>query len=126
MHAVVGRAIAKKPGERHQSAEELVAELDASRSARWLPRIRGPGRPRERARSGRGALRRRRGGGAPVIVRVLSRTPLEVLTAGGAEAALGVLAEPPVDVIVSDIDMPGINGLELSRRVRSERPDTSG
>jgi DNA-binding NtrC family response regulator len=57
------------------------------------------------------------------IVRVLSRTPLEVLTAVGADAALGVLAEQRVDVIVSDIDMPGTNGLELLRRVRSERPE---
>ena len=57
------------------------------------------------------------------IVRVLSRTPLVVLTAVGAEAALGVLAEQRVDVIVSDIDMPGVNGLDLLRRVRSERPE---
>jgi DNA-binding NtrC family response regulator len=57
------------------------------------------------------------------IVRVLSRTPLEVLTAVGAEEALRVLGEQRVDVIVSDIDMPGVNGLELLRRVRSERPE---
>jgi DNA-binding NtrC family response regulator len=57
------------------------------------------------------------------IVRVLGKTPLEVLTATGAEAALRVLAEQRVDVIVSDIDMPGVNGLDLLRRVRSERPE---
>jgi DNA-binding NtrC family response regulator len=58
------------------------------------------------------------------IARVLSRSKVEVFTAEGAAAGLELLRSRRVDVLVSDIDMPGMNGLELLRIVRREHPST--
>jgi PAS domain S-box-containing protein len=47
-----------------------------------------------------------------------------VTTRGDAESALDYLAtEEPVDCIVSDHDMPGMNGLEFLEAVREDHPD---
>lgn len=45
-----------------------------------------------------------------------------VRTASDANAALDVLADSPADVIVSDIRMPGMDGLALERLVRKDYP----
>ena len=42
--------------------------------------------------------------------------------AANASEALEVLAATPVDVVVSDISMPGIDGLELLDRIKQTRP----
>ncbi len=42
----------------------------------------------------------------------------------GAEQALSAMAESPFDVIVSDLQMPGMDGAELLTRVRDQYPDT--
>jgi putative two-component system response regulator len=39
---------------------------------------------------------------------------------GSGRAALEVLAKHPIDVVVSDINMPGMNGLELIQRIKSK------
>jgi diguanylate cyclase (GGDEF)-like protein len=41
-----------------------------------------------------------------------------------AEAALESLAREPADLVISDLTMPGITGLELLERVRREHPGT--
>jgi DNA-binding NtrC family response regulator len=41
-----------------------------------------------------------------------------------AEAALEALAREPADLVVSDLTMPGLSGLELLERVRREQPGT--
>ena len=41
-----------------------------------------------------------------------------------AEAALEVLAREPADLVVSDLAMPGLSGLDLLERVRREQPGT--
>jgi CheY-like chemotaxis protein len=49
-----------------------------------------------------------------------------VKVAEGGEAALESLrAGDPVDVVLADIMMPGVSGLDLARRVREEYPDLS-
>lgn len=55
--------------------------------------------------------------------RTLRRQPYRLLTATSAAEALQTIAAEPVDVIVSDIDMPGTNGLELVARIRREHPE---
>jgi DNA-binding NtrC family response regulator len=58
------------------------------------------------------------------IVRALRGSPFEVLAADGAAEALAILRERHVDVLVSDIDMPEMTGLELIKIVRREFPST--
>ncbi len=64
----------------------------------------------------------------PHVLAALRRTlrdpALRILTAADAEEALRLMAEEPVDVLVSDIDMPGMSGIELIREVRRRHPET--
>jgi PAS domain S-box-containing protein len=48
---------------------------------------------------------------------------ISVTTVPGPNEALDALSEQSVDCIVSDYDMPELNGLELLERVREEHPD---
>lgn len=43
-----------------------------------------------------------------------------VSEAADGQAALDLLKTSPVDLIISDINMPNVNGLELVRRLRSQ------
>jgi EAL domain-containing protein (putative c-di-GMP-specific phosphodiesterase class I) len=55
--------------------------------------------------------------------RVLSTAGYQVQTAADGLAAERALAEAPFDVILSDIDMPGMNGITLLERVRQSDLD---
>jgi CheY-like chemotaxis protein len=48
-----------------------------------------------------------------------------VVEAGSGGAALERLGEnvPPIDLLIADLAMPGMNGFELARAARQERPD---
>jgi len=65
-----------------------------------------------------------------VAIRCLVRTILraegfQVLAAGNGEAALRIARRHrgPVDLLLTDIEMPRMGGLELCRRIRAERPE---
>src|SRR5690625_3554986 len=45
-------------------------------------------------------------------------------TAAGGEVALELLAAGTADVVLADIEMPGMSGLELAAEVRRLHPDT--
>jgi DNA-binding NtrC family response regulator len=58
------------------------------------------------------------------LERVLSREGHEVVTAENGEEALRILKERRVDVLVTDIKLPGIDGLKLLEWVKQHLPET--
>lgn len=57
------------------------------------------------------------------LKRVLQRDGYEADAVNSAEAALKNLEEVSYDLIISDILLPGIDGIELLRRIREKSPD---
>jgi CheY-like chemotaxis protein len=58
-----------------------------------------------------------------VLRAALNNYGAEVTTATGAPQALDTLASEKIDVLVSDINMPEVDGYELIRRVRAMKPE---
>jgi CheY-like chemotaxis protein len=56
--------------------------------------------------------------------RVLSNKGYKVITAENAAQALEMLREQECDLVVTDIKMPGMDGLELAEHVKARRPWT--
>lgn len=46
-----------------------------------------------------------------------------VLSAGSGAAAVAELGEKPVDVVLMDIQMPGLNGVQALRAIKDRAPD---
>jgi len=57
--------------------------------------------------------------------RLLRATDWRILTAGHAEQALAMLATERVDAVLSDMRMPGMDGVQLLERVRLGWPSTA-
>lgn len=57
------------------------------------------------------------------IARLLRREPYEVLVATSGEDALKLLAQQHVQVILSDIRMPDMDGLDFLEKARTLTPD---
>ena len=57
-----------------------------------------------------------------LVVRELSRRGLEVEGVGDGEAALARLRETPYDVVVLDMKMPGLSGLDVARQILERHP----
>lgn len=55
--------------------------------------------------------------------RVLAAAGYRVVTAESGQEALELLAREPVDLLLSDLDMPVMSGLELVSRVRRSFPE---
>ena len=56
------------------------------------------------------------------LAKRLTRRGLTVFTAGSGEAALELLAATAVDVILLDVKMPGLDGMETLRRIKQNQP----
>ena len=57
------------------------------------------------------------------LERVFSKEPYELRLAADGETALDIVREESVDVVLSDLMMPGMDGLELLKTVRTLQPD---
>jgi DNA-binding NtrC family response regulator len=55
----------------------------------------------------------------------LTREGYAVTTAPSAEVALQTLEEHDIDVVLTDMRMPGMGGMELVREINASRPETS-
>ena len=55
--------------------------------------------------------------------RVMERGGHTVMAARDAAEALEVMAEHDVELVVTDLFMPGMDGLELAEQVHAEHPD---
>ena len=55
---------------------------------------------------------------------LLTEAGFEVTKCGSGEEALALAAERDWDVVLSDLQMPGIDGLDLLAEMRERRPDT--
>jgi two-component system NtrC family response regulator len=58
-----------------------------------------------------------------VLSELLSEEGLEVFTAGNGEEALKMVRQTDLDLIVTDMRMPGMDGLELLKTVKTINPD---
>ena len=92
-----------------------------------------PDEPR-RSTHGRDAAQRAGGGGRLLIIddermaranlaRALERGGHQSAQAGSGEEGLKLLAEQDIDVVITDIAMAGMNGMEVLKAVRSSKPD---
>jgi two-component system response regulator HydG len=59
-----------------------------------------------------------------VLQRNLTSQGYQVLTAPGVAGAIQVLEGSPVDLVITDLKMPGVSGLDLVRHVRENLRDT--
>lgn len=57
-----------------------------------------------------------------LILDILSEEGYKLIEAGTAEEALEILAKQKIDLILSDQRMPGMDGLEMARRVKAVSP----
>jgi DNA-binding response OmpR family regulator len=59
---------------------------------------------------------------AEPLARALTREGYEVATAGDGRVALETVLDAPPDLIILDVGLPGMDGLEVCRHVRDVRP----
>ena len=81
-------------------------------SERW----RGPGTPRLLLVDDDDVMRRS-------SVRFLARAGFEVVAVGSGAEALALIEDQRIDVAVVDLEMPGMDGIQLMRRLRERQPD---
>ncbi len=58
------------------------------------------------------------------LARVLSYEGFEVATAGDGEAGLILHAKEPGDLVILDVSMPGLSGIDVCRRIKHRSPST--
>lgn len=108
---LVARMMAPNPADRPESAETLVWELRDLASPRRTKALQGP-------------LRVLVVDDEPSVARLLelivrsALSPVEVTTVGNGEEALAVLRKSPPHVMLLDLHMPRLNGIEVCMYMR--------
>jgi CheY-like chemotaxis protein len=57
------------------------------------------------------------------LARRMRKEPFHMHTAGSADEALMLLSHSSIDLVVSDMNMPGMTGMEFLARIAKERPE---
>jgi two-component system, cell cycle sensor histidine kinase and response regulator CckA len=57
-----------------------------------------------------------------LISEILRRGGHDVVAAAGADEALRLAADGTIELVVTDMTMPGMSGLELARALHGDRP----
>jgi len=57
------------------------------------------------------------------LVTMLEKMGHRARAVGSGEEALGLLAQQPMDLVITDLKMPGMGGLELLQRIKESYPD---
>ena len=60
-----------------------------------------------------------------IVAELLTEEGYEPVVAGSAEEALELLAKKRFELVISDIKMPGVDGLTLLRNLRESHPETA-
>ncbi len=58
-----------------------------------------------------------------LLTKVLDRNGYQVSAAGDGEQALALLEKEPVDLVVTDVRMPGVSGLEALKAIKELNPE---
>ncbi|MBS1198251.1 MAG: type secretion system protein E:Response regulator receiver:ral secretory system protein, partial [Proteobacteria bacterium] len=58
------------------------------------------------------------------LQRVFRRENYEIVTAGNGQEALQIFQDQEIHLVISDFMMPGMNGAQLLREIKSRAPDT--
>lgn len=58
------------------------------------------------------------------IIKRLTRRGINAVGANRGEQALEIMADSPRDVVVLDVKMPGMDGLEVLRHIKTQWPTT--
>jgi len=58
------------------------------------------------------------------LARMVALEGLEVRALAGGREALAILAEEPFDVVILDLRMPDMNGLQVLTEIKKLRPET--
>ena len=59
-----------------------------------------------------------------LLERTIRRDGHQVLVAADAESAMDMLSSNPVDVVLTDVELPDQNGLELTHTIKQNYPET--
>lgn len=62
---------------------------------------------------------------AEVLAEMLEVFQLETITVQDGETALRSLSEEPVSLVITDLRMPKMSGVELLRSIKAQNPDVS-
>jgi CheY-like chemotaxis protein len=57
-----------------------------------------------------------------IYVQAFQRAGYEAITAGSAEEALEIVGKMPFQVFFVDLNLPGMDGIELCRKIRNQYP----